>query len=118
MLLLTFAVLPILALCNGSETQECVFTDSSGSGNILDLRAVKNKTLNGSDGSYNYFYTPCSNGLECTTETRTDTAMNVMSRQPDDICYVLSCWDNGQTQPMYDETDGTWRFEYMNGETC
>ena len=117
MLWLIFVVLHIVTLCKGNGKQDCVFTDSSGSGNTLDLRKFIGHTLTGSDDNngYRYEYTPCSNGLKCSTETGMNTQM---SEESPDICNILSRWDNGTTKPIYDAADGTWRFEYMNGDSC
>ena len=77
-------------LCNAA----CVFTDSGGSGNVLDLRALQHASIKGQDNEYDYIYTPCRNGDECKSESGTDTGMAIQQKEPDE-CYILSNWDNG-----------------------
>ena len=117
---LIFAVIGIIILCHGNRSQDCVFTDSGGSGNILDLRALKGFPMTYIDyNEHRYQYTACTNGLKCKTENGTRTGMSIQSSEESPYpCNILSRWDNGTTQPLYDDTNEEWIFEYNNGDEC
>ena len=102
-----------------ASAQSCSF-DASNTASVsaLDLSSVSGKRLLlGRDATeeFAFFWTPCSDNIECTGNQGTFDAMIAQSNQNNGKCNVVSEWDE-TIQPTY--SDGIWTFVYSNGADC
>ena len=107
------------------SANQCVFNDTTGStteslylgyffANNVILRYDADTKANNYCGDATYSYSPCSNSVDCA---------GAVSNQINQYCPQLkSCvnlclWDDGETQPSYNNDTKTWSFRYNNGDT-
>ena len=105
---------------NGRKDSQCTFTDAA-TGKVLDLTNYIN-TINGTQCSMQgcsgcgFKYTPCKNGLYCASQS--NSSMVIQNSVSDGECSgMLAFWDS-TIEPTYSKGNGSWTFEYQNGQTC
>eukprot|EP01083_Nonionella_stella_P141381 435464_1 len=117
----TFILFVLCAvIINVHATPLCVFTDSAGSTEQLDLRTMKAKTLQQTDSLTNiYQFTPCKNGINLAVCNGTAMAVKLHSAS-DHQCLILAHWDAAAQAalPLYDGIRKRWTFNYSTGNEC
>ena len=119
MLQLIYCLCLLFPVIYGSECCDentCLFQDSSGSGQVLDLSAFSCRTLDFRQNDYQYLYTPCGDRDSCQSNQDTVTAMMVQSDPKKNFCARIANWDEFESQPSFDGKE--WKLEYANGEEC
>ena len=117
------SLLLLYAIPSISQSNECIFIDTTTNEYKLDLSSLINTELFYYDGStYNYTYTVCSNSLDCEPENAPSAIVSLKQGEPYDIehdqdCWWLAQWDNGKVQPTYNSTTQVWSFMYQ-GMSC
>ena len=93
----------LLTLNQGSATT-CKY---SVDGVTLDLSALASETLTYVEGQFDYSYTPCRDGLDCTTGS------DFMAIQTGNQCHYLARW-NASVIPVI--SGDAFKLTYRNGE--
>ena len=84
-------------------------------GNSIDLSLISGDTIEFTDGYWNYYYTPCSDGLTCTDKDGVpQSAMSDQYKLSNDFCTAyLALWTD--VTPTY--SNGTFTFIWKNGRS-
>ena len=105
-----------IILSNGDD---CIFQDSGGSGQELDLTALAHTQLSYPDEyDITFDYTPCQGKLNCGTNTA--MAIKHKTGEPTIDCIVMTNWDQTtmNTQPEFTESGEYWTFKFENSDAC
>ena len=94
------------------ESKDCKYVVS---GISLDLSPLQGETLLINDSKWTYEYTPCEDGLECSSGSLPFIVMADQIKTEDDTCTSYLAYWNKTTQPKY--SDGIFTFTYANGES-
>ena len=103
------------------EYDECIFTDTGGTGYKLNLNELLDVEITAkdmyADGSI-YQYSACRNEWNCTYHDVEYLDSMVKRTNPDGSCGTTAHWDYGKKQPIYNDNKKLWTFQYENGNLC
>eukprot|EP01084_Bolivina_argentea_P308429 533336_1 len=100
-----------------APNDECIWKANDGY-NTLNISSIYGKALSAADNDNNdlfYTYTPCSNSVKCDNTYAMIYLFNISAIQCEKY---LAIWENGMTEPSYNNELGIWQFVYNNGEQC